>query len=76
MSAYENEHPKEGAEDQATNLGAADITNLNDDGEKKHPLEARCDILNQIGDQRVPGGGNTTTSTSGTRFHHTASVGC
>lgn len=56
MSAYENEHPKEGAEDQATNLGAADITNVNDDGEKKHPLEAGCDLLNQIGDQRVPGG--------------------
>ena len=37
MSAYENEHPKEGAEDQATNLGAADITNANDDGEKSIP---------------------------------------
>lgn len=56
MSTYENEHPKEDAEDQAANLGAADITNSSDDGEKKHPLEARCDPLNQIGDQRVPGG--------------------
>lgn len=56
MSTYENEHPKEGADEQAANLGAADITNSSDDGEKKHPLETRCDLLNQIGDQYGPWG--------------------
>ena len=56
MSTYENEHPEEGADDQTANLGGADMSHTSDDGEKKHPLEARCDPFNQIGDHYAPGG--------------------
>lgn len=56
MSTYENEHPKEGADDQTANLGGADMSHTSDDREKKHPLEARCDPFNQIGDHYAPGG--------------------
>lgn len=56
MSTYENEHPEKGADDHAASLGGADMSHVSDDGEKKHPLDARCDLLNQIGDQYGPGG--------------------
>lgn len=59
MSAYENEHPKEGAESQAANISGADMSNISDTGRKKHPLASRCDLLNQTGGNRVPEGAIT-----------------
>lgn len=56
MNTHANMHPDEGADDQAAKLSGADMSHVSDDRKKKHPLEARCDILNQIGDHYVPGG--------------------
>ncbi len=37
MTMHANMHPDEGADDRATNLGGADVTNCNVDGGRKHP---------------------------------------
>lgn len=53
MTMHANMHPDEGADDRATNLGGADVTNCNVDGGRKHPPHTKCDTHNPLGDRLV-----------------------
>lgn len=59
MNNHANEHPKKGEDSQAAKIGGADMSHVSDTGEKKRPLETRCDPLNQTGGNRVPEGAIT-----------------
>lgn len=59
MSTYEDEHPKKGAENRTVDISGAYMSDVSDTGRKKHPLESRCDLLNQTGGNRVPEGAIT-----------------